>query len=593
MLHFMCSLITPLVPVEGVRIWSPKQVEEYTARQVTYLGLDRVGCVNKAPFASCGAVSSGIAFVHTHALPSDHFMVEKEEELEPLLLTTEVMVDEDGNSVETAKMTHRLHEHITNQTALKPIQVNVFDFAESTKDEFKAFTGQAKYRAHPAASQIVADAGGHEGIKELLRNPLVGDVVFVGGAAREEFDVILKEMAELKTILFGQATALLAFEKLGMDAFSWSKPETMMFGVMYSETTKVWRNFICAHGYGTLNGYTPSGMGEPGMSNNMRVLVRIGDWLRYMHMLPVSENFHETSIWARHFEEMCKLASDEETRIGVCLDTGVPYISRPLQMSKKGGKKSAKKLRETPASGKYHGTLMDNSKMCNNQLQQSGKELAEKLRETPASGKYHGTLMDNSKMCNNQLQQSGKELAEKLRETPATDPRFDNRLHEAASKAGKKGRTNDFVLLLVSRLTKRKEIEEIAFLSGSLKETHGGDPSSATVTIQGNRGENAISYPEMCAKFNKEKNKKKYKKAANLPTNVLTLASTPGTSLKDVMSLLETCSSDKPVGFFRRSHGGGLLQPNEVAEWKFEVVEFKPADEKIAETTKRRNVISI
>ena len=558
MLHFMCSLITPLVPVEGVKIWSPKQVEEYTARQVTYLVLDRVGCVNKAPFASCGAVSSGIAFVHTHALPSDHFMVEKEEELEPLLLTTEVMVDEDGNSVETAKMTHRLHEHITNQTALKPIQVNVFDFAESTKDEFKAFTGQAKYRAHPAASQIVADAGGHEGIKELLRNPLVGDVVFVGGAAREEFDVILKEMAELKTILFGQATALLAFEKLGMDAFSWSKPETMMFGVMYSETTKVWRNFICAHGYGTLNGYTPSGMGEPGMSNNMRVLVRIGDWLRYMHMLPVSENFHETSIWARHFEEMCKLASDEETRIGVCLDTGVPYISRPLQMSKKGGKKSAKKL-----------------------------------RETPASGKYHGTLMDNSKMCNNQLQQSGKELAEKLRETPATDPRFDNRLHEAASKAGKKGRTNDFVLLLVSRLTKRKEIEEIAFLSGSLKETHGGDPSSATVTIQGNRGENAILYLEMCAKFNKEKNKKKYKKAANLPTTTLTLASKPGTSLKDVMSLLETCSSDKPVGFFRRSRGkGGLLQPNEVAEWKFEVVEFKPADEKIAETTKRRNVIS-
>lgn len=327
MLHFMCSLITPLVPVEGVPIWSPKQVKEYTARQVTYLGLDRVGCVNKAPFASCGAVSSGIAFVHTHALPSDHFMVEKEEELEPSLLTTEVMVDEDGNSVETAKMTLRLHEHITDQTALKPIQVNVFDFAESTKDEFKAFTGQAKYRAHPAASQIVADAGGHEGIKELLRNPLVGDVVFVGGAAREEFDVILKEMAELKTILFGQATALLAFPKLGMHAFSWSKPETMMFGVMYSETTKVWRNFICAHGYGTINGYTPSGMGEPGMSNNMRVLVRIGDWLRYMHMLPVSENFHETSIWARHFENMCKLASDEETRIG-----GVPRHRRAVHL---------------------------------------------------------------------------------------------------------------------------------------------------------------------------------------------------------------------------------------------------------------------
>ena len=285
-------------------------------------------------------------------------------------------------------------------------------------------------------------------------------------------------------------------------------------------------------------------MGEPGMSNNMRVLVRIGDWLRYMHMLPVSENFHETSIWARHFENMCKLASDEETRIGVCLDTGVPYISRPLQMSKKGGKKSAKNL-----------------------------------RETPATGKYRGTLMGNGKMCNNQLQQKGKELAENLRETPATDPRFDNRLHEATSKAGKKGRTNDFVLVLVSRLTKRKEIEEIAFLSGSLKETHGGDPSSATVTIQGQRGENAISYPEMCAKFNKEKNKNKFKQAIKFPANVLTLASTPGTSLKDVMSLLETCSSDKPVGFFRRSRGGRLLQPNEVAEWEFDVVAYKPADE--------------
>ena len=35
-------------------------------------------------------------------------------------------------------------------------------------------TGDGKYRAHPNASQIVANAGGHEAIKELLRDPLVG-----------------------------------------------------------------------------------------------------------------------------------------------------------------------------------------------------------------------------------------------------------------------------------------------------------------------------------------------------------------------------------------------------------------------------------
>ena len=84
--------------------------------------------------------------------------------------------------------------------------------------------------------------------------------------------------------------------------------------------------------------------------------------------------------------------------------------------------------------------------------------------------------------------------------------------------------------------------------------------------------------PEEAAK--KEKNKKKFKQAVKIPATSLTLASKPGTSLKDVMSSLETCSSDKPVGFFRRSGGKGrFLQPNEVAEWEFDVVAYKPADE--------------
>ena len=48
MLHFMCSLITPLVPKKGVRIWSAEDVKKRTARQNTYLQLDTVGCVNKA-----------------------------------------------------------------------------------------------------------------------------------------------------------------------------------------------------------------------------------------------------------------------------------------------------------------------------------------------------------------------------------------------------------------------------------------------------------------------------------------------------------------------------------------------------------------
>lgn len=554
MLHFMCSLITPLVPVDGVTIWTPEQVVKYTARQKKYLELNEVGCVNKAPFASCGAVSSGIAFVHTHALPLDHFMVEKKEMLEPTLLTTEVMVDEDGKHVETAKMTHRLHEHITNQKVFKPIQVNVFDFTEHTKDEYRELTGQDKYRAHPAAAEIVANAGGHEAIKEILRNPLVGDVVFVGGAAWEEFLVILKEMPELSIIKFGHSTARLAFPKLGMHAFSWSKPEMATFGVIYCKATNVWRNFMCAHGYGTLNGYTPTSQGEPGIATNMRILVRLGDWLRFMHMRPISKTFRETAIWELHSEEMESLGVAEENKMGVCFDEGVKYISRSLLITSKGGKKGSKAL-----------------------------------AKKSATGEFRGTTMNNSKTCDNRLQELGKEMAEKMRGAPATDPKFKNRLHEITSKNGEMSRTTDYVRVRVSRLTRRKEIEVIAVLSGSLKENESTHQSSVTVMIQP-IGKNKISYPEMRFKFDEEK--KKYKSAATLPVSTLKLVSTPGMSLEAVKSSLETCSSDKPVKFFRATKSKGssssssrLLEPNEVAEWTFEVIEFQSADEKIAEMT--------
>ena len=349
LLRLMRGLIEPTTRV--VRFWDHAKIKEFTSRQNTYLRLANVGCVNKAPFAACGALSSGRLFVHTHALPRDSFMVESEEEINPSLATTKVMLDRDGNSVETAKITHRLHEHITDQTALDPVQVNMFDFAELTKKEFEDTTGTRKYRAHPKASKIVADAGGHEAIMGLLRDRLVGDVVFVGGAAHVELkDQILPKMPDLRIIWFGHKTARLAFPKMGMHAFSWAKPETTAFGIMYCETTWVWRNFIAA-GYGTLNGYTANSQGEPGMADNMRTLVRAGDWLRFMHMKPICDNFVDSVIWRRHIEELNDFAVEEEKTIRRCDDEKKPYFSRPLRMSKEGGAKSAEARRAQPATG--------------------------------------------------------------------------------------------------------------------------------------------------------------------------------------------------------------------------------------------------
>jgi hypothetical protein len=234
----MRGLIEPIMPEGGRRIWDLATIKKFTSRQKTYLRLRTVGCVNKAPFAACGALSSGILFVHTHSLARDLNMVEEEGEIDPSLVTTNGMLDKDKYPVETAKVTYRFHEHFTDQNALAPVQVNMFDFAPTTKEEFENATGVAKYRRHPKASKIVADAGSHEAIMELLRDPLIGDVVFVAGAALDELiKQILPRMRDMKIIWFGDKTARLAFPELGMNAFSFMKPESTAFGIMFCETT--------------------------------------------------------------------------------------------------------------------------------------------------------------------------------------------------------------------------------------------------------------------------------------------------------------------------------------------------------------------
>ena len=211
MLRFMLRSITPRVPEEGVQSFSPEEVAELTEQQNAFLARDDVGSVNGAPLATFAAVSSGFTFVHTHPLPSDKNMVDKEEDIDATR-TTDVMVGEDGELVETARVTLRLHEDITGQTEFKPNQGNAYEFSRFNKKEYAEATGDKKFRGHPDAAKIVADTGGHAAIKAQLRNEKVGDMVLVGKDARTQLlDVIAPEMSDLKIILFDESTAQLAF----------------------------------------------------------------------------------------------------------------------------------------------------------------------------------------------------------------------------------------------------------------------------------------------------------------------------------------------------------------------------------------------
>ena len=528
MLRLMCGLIKPTVPDGGVRLWGPETTKKHTSRQKTYLGRPNVGCVNKSPFAACGAFSSGNLFVHTHSLASDSFMVESEEDIDASLQTTDVMLDKYDNPVETSKISRRLNEAITDQTELDPVQVNMFDFAELTKEGFEAATGVCKYRAHPHASQIVADAGGHEAIKELLRNPLVGDVVFVGEAARVEFkNTISLEMDDLRIIWFGHSTARLAFPKMGMHAFSWTQPKTTAFGIMFCETTGVWRNFMCVHGFGTLNGYTATSQGEAGMANNMHILVRIGDFFRFMHMQPICENFKDSPIFKRHVEELYKLAVAAENDMRRCDDENKPYVSRPLLMGQKGGKKG-------------------------------GKKTAETLRAQSATGAYAGTPLSKGGKVENQLQEKGKKLGD---------------------VSGYRSRTTPWVSVRATRTLNDKD-DEFAVFDGSFLTRRIYGVESASVLIQ--KQSNKQNYTNMLNKYHDE-DKRKFKNPVDLPASNLTLAFDTDTKLEDIVKSLEKCSRDKPVPVFRRGKNGKVLEADQATNWKFEVIEYLHAEARIAE----------
>jgi hypothetical protein len=600
MLRFMLRIITPRVPKDGVQSFTPEEVAELTKQQNAFLDRDDVGSVNGAPLATFAAVSSGLTFVHTHPLPSDKNMVEKEKDIDATR-TTGVMEGEDGKLVETARVTLRVAEDITGQTKFKPNQGNTFEFSRLNKKQHAEETGGKKYRGHSDAAEIVADTGGHVSIKAQLRNEKVGDMVFVGEDARKQFlDVIAREMSDLKIILFGESTAQLAFPGMGMHAFSWMKPESTAFGIMFCETTGVWRNFMCVHGYGTLNGYTSNSKGEKGMANNMRVLIRIADWFHYMYMEPLCDNIMDSAIFRRHMEAMAEYVVEEENKIQHCFANNVPYFSPPFLMSSKGGEKSAEARRALPATGPYAGVVMENGKVCKDALQEGGKEMAEALRAQPATGEYAGVEMKNGEECKDALQQSGKEMVEARRAQPATGEHAGVVMNngkvckDALQQGGKKlgeeygvGRRMlqkfPFVRLRVSR-TLNDKLDVIALLDGSIEETR---KPWARVCIQ-KKGNNQKPYAAMLEKFVEEQKKKQFKHAADLPQQNLSFSFEPETLLEDIATSLVACSAENPVEVVRRSRygSGRLLTSDQNANWKFEVIRYVPAHERNAEVVK-------
>jgi hypothetical protein len=600
MLRFMLRIITPRVPKDGVQSFTPEEVAELTKQQNAFLDRDDVGSVNGAPLATFAAVSSGLTFVHTHPLPSDKNMVEKEKDIDATR-TTGVMEGEDGKLVETARVTLRVAEDITGQTKFKPNQGNTFEFSRLNKKQHAEETGGKKYRGHSDAAEIVADTGGHVSIKAQLRNEKVGDMVFVGEDARKQFlDVIAREMSDLKIILFGESTAQLAFPGMGMHAFSWMKPESTAFGIMFCETTGVWRNFMCVHGYGTLNGYTSNSKGEKGMANNMRVLIRIADWFHYMYMEPICDNIMDSAIFRRHMEAMAEYVVEEENKIQHCFANNVPYFSPPFLMSSKGGEKSAEARRALPATGPYAGVVMENGKVCKDALQEGGKEMAEALRAQPATGEYAGVEMKNGEECKDALQQSGKEMVEARRAQPATGEHAGVVMNngkvckDALQQGGKKlgeeygvGRRMlqkfPFVRLRVSR-TLNDKLDVIALLDGSIEETR---KPWARVYIQ-KKGNNQKPYAAMLEKFVEEQKKKQFKHAADLPQQNLSFSFEPETLLEDIATSLVACSAENPVEVVRRSRygSGRLLTSDQNANWKFEVIRYVPAHERNAEVVK-------
>jgi hypothetical protein len=600
MLRFMLRIITPRVPKDGVQSFTPEEVAELTKQQNAFLDRDDVGSVNGAPLATFAAVSSGLTFVHTHPLPSDKNMVEKEKDIDATR-TTGVMEGEDGKLVETARVTLRVAEDITGQTKFKPNQGNTFEFSRLNKKQHAEETGGKKYRGHSDAAEIVADTGGHVSIKAQLRNEKVGDMVFVGEDARKQFlDVIAREMSDLKIILFGESTAQLAFPGMGMHAFSWMKPESTAFGIMFCETTGVWRNFMCVHGYGTLNGYTSNSKGEKGMANNMRVLIRIADWFHYMYMEPICDNIMDSAIFRRHMEAMAEYVVEEENKIQHCFANNVPYFSPPFLMSSKGGEKSAEARRALPATGPYAGVVMENGKVCKDALQEGGKEMAEALRAQPATGEYAGVEMKNGEECKDALQQSGKEMVEARRAQPATGEHAGVVMNngkvckDALQQGGKKlgeeygvGRRMlqkfPFVRLRVSR-TLNDKLDVIALLDGSIEDTR---KPWARVCIQ-KKGNNQKPYAAMLEKFVEEQKKKQFKHAADLPQQNLSFSFEPETLLEDIATSLVACSAENPVEVVRRSRygSGRLLTSDQNANWKFEVIRYVPAHERNAEVVK-------
>ena len=580
MLRFMLRSITPRVPKNGVKSFTPEEVVELTKQQYAFLARDTVGSVNGAPLATFADTSSGITFVHTHPLPSDKNMVDKEEDIDATR-TTDVMVGEDGELVETARVTLRLHEDITGQTEFKPNQGNAYEFSRFNKKEYAEATGDKKFRGHPDAAKIVADTGGHAAIKAQLCNEKVGDMVFVGEDARTQLlGVIAGEMPDLKIILFDESTARLAFPEMGMNAFSWMKPESTAFGIMFCETTGVWRNFMCVHGYGTLNGFTPNSQGEKGMANNMRALVRIADWFHYMYMEPICDNFMDSAIYRRHMEAMVVYAVEEENEMQRCSANKERYFSPPLLMSRKGGEKSAEARRALPAAGEYAGVMMKNGEECKDALQESGKEMAEARRALPATGEYAGAPLAGGGTVGNQLQASGKKLSV-----------------EYGSFGSSLRRTKPWVSVRASRMMNGEDHVFAVFYGSLLTRVFNNGVASTTVLIQ-NNGPNKENYTKMLQQYDKDK--QEFKNPVDLPAstlrlafvtetkleeivNSLAVAFVTETKLEDIVKSLADCARDKPVPVVRRDNQRNALAPDQAINWKFEVIGYLPAETRNAE----------
>ena len=226
----------------------------------------------------------------------------------------------------------------------------------------------------------------------------------------------------------------------------------------------------------------------------------------------------------------------------------------------------AETQRAQSATGAYAGTPLLKGGKVENRLQEVGKKLgdeygktgAEKLRAQSATGAYAGTPLSKGGKVENQLQEKGKKLGD---------------------VSGYRSRTTPWVSVRATRTLNDKD-DEFAVFDGSFLTRRIYGVESASVVIQ--KKTNKQNYTEMLNKYHDE-DKRKFKNPVDLPASMLTLAFDTDTKLEDIVKSLEKCSRDKPVPVFRRGKNGKVLEADQATNWKFEVIEYLPAEARIAE----------